>query len=223
MHQIQITKMVAKRLVDSYITSPGSKLAVKFGITPNVLTLLALPVSVSSAYLLGLGYFAAGGAILLLSSSFDLLDGAVARATRRVTKFGAFLDSNVDRVAESVVLLGLLVYYLRNDSVTEMVLGVILVYISVVSSMMVSYARARAEGLEIDCSVGLMTRPERIVVLSIGLIVGQLWWPAVLISLGAIFILSTVTTVQRIFHARLYLSSWDESVATDLKHDRDVA
>ena len=92
--------------------------------------------------------------MLVFSSIFDLLDGALARATGKVTRFGALLDSVVDRVSEAIVLFGLLVYYVSSD-VTA---GVLLVYLALASSVMVSYLRARSEGLGVDCEVGVMTR-----------------------------------------------------------------
>ena len=151
-----------------------------------------------SAYLLGLGYLAAGGALLLLSAVFDMFVGAVARATGRASKFGALLDSTVDRVSEAVVLLGLLVHYLDESSTS----GAVLVFVALAGSTMVSYVRARAGGLKVDCEVGVMTRPERVVALGAGLIVGQWWSPAVLIVLAAIGALTIITTIQRVLHVR---------------------
>ena len=134
---------------------------------------------------------------MLLSGVFDLFDGALARATGKASKFGALLDSTVDRVAEAVILLGLLVFYIRDDS-TE---GTVLVYLALTGSIMVSYLRARSEGLGIECLVGVMTRPERVVTLGIGLIVGH-WWPVVvLVVLGVIAGLTLFTSVQRLFHS----------------------
>ena len=214
-----MNRTAGKELIASYVEGPASRAVTRLGLSPNTLTLLGLPVAGVGAYLLSAGQFAAGGAVVLLSGALDLLDGAVARATGRVTRFGAFLDSNVDRVSEAVVLLGLLVYYLGRPSTTEAELGAVLVYVAIVSSIMVSYTRARAEGLGIECNVGLMTRPERIAVLSIGLIAGQWWRPAVPIALGLVSLLATVTTVQRVLHVRRRLASGDAPASANAQHN----
>ena len=216
-----MNRSAGKQLIASYLEAPASRAAMRLGLKPNTLTLLGLPIAGGGAYLLSMGQFAAGGMVLLLSGALDLLDGAVARATDRVTRFGAFLDSNVDRVSEAVVLLGLLVYYLGRPSTTETAVGAVLVYVAIVSSIMVSYSRARAEGLGIECNVGLMTRPERIAVLSIGLIAGQWWRPAVLIALGLVAVLATVTTMQRVLHARGRLAMTETPVSAIEQLDID--
>ena len=131
------------------------------------------------------------GLLLLVASAMDLLDGALARLTDQASRFGAVLDSTSDRLAESVVLLGLLVLYFDDDSAV----GVVLVFLVLVASFMVSYLRARGEGLGFRSDVGLMTRPERIIVLAIGMIVSQ-----VLVALAIIFVLSTFTAGQRFHH-----------------------
>ncbi len=136
--------------------------------------------------------------MLAFSSIFDLFDGALARATGRVTRFGALLDSVVDRVSEAIVLFGLLVYYLSRSETA----GVLLVYLALASSLMVSYLRARSEGLGVDCKVGVMTRLERVAVLSAGLVAGH-WVPNLLLAaLAAIAALSIATTVHRSLHTR---------------------
>ena len=187
----------ARRVLSSYLEQPVAGALAKMGLTPNIVTLLGLAVAGASAYLISIGNLWAGGIILLASGVFDLFDGALARLTGRTSKFGALLDSVVDRVSEAVILLGLLVFYIQLSS-TE---GLVLVYLALAGSIMVSYLRARAEGLGIECNVGVMTRPERVVTLGVGLIAGQ-WWPTVvLIVLGVIAGLTILTTVQRLIHA----------------------
>ncbi len=198
---------VARRWLSSYFEVPVGRLLANLGLSPNAITLLGLLVACASAYLLGVGLLAAGGVVLIAQGLFDLLDGAVARATNRVTKFGGLLDSVVDRVSEATVLVGLLVFYLGRESSTEREIGTVLVVLVLAGSMMVSYVRARASGLRIDCEVGFMTRPERIAVLSAGLIIGGLWWlPAVAVALGVIAGLTAITTVQRVMHVRRELA-----------------
>ena len=133
---------------------------------------------------------------MLLAGIFDLFDGALARLTGRASRFGALLDSVADRVSEIIVLLGLLVFYVQGDSTR----GTVLVYLAVTGSIMVSYLRARSEGLGIENKVGIMTRPERVAILGVGLIVGH-WFPIVVEAiLGIIAALTIFTTGQRLFH-----------------------
>src|SRR5205823_10365986 len=121
------------------------------------------------ALVLASGATLVGGVLVLLVGLFDTLDGALARVTNRKTTFGAFIDSTLDRYSEAVVVLGIVYAALeRNDRAT-----VLLAFAMLVGSLMVSYARARAEGLGLRAEVGLVPRPERIVVLGIGLIPGQ--------------------------------------------------
>ncbi len=171
-----------------------ARLLVKLGFSPSGLTVIGVLIACVAAALISQGMLAAGGVVMLIAGVFDMFDGAVARMTDRATKFGAFFDSVMDRVSESIVLLGLLWFYLEDGEQ----LGAVLVYVAIVGSTMVSYARARAEGLGIECKGGLMQRPERVASLGIGIIVGQWWEPAVLIVLGLIAALTVVTTVQRV-------------------------
>ncbi len=163
-------------------------------ISPNALTVIGVLLAAVAAGLIAQGMLAAGGVVVLVAGVFDMFDGAVARMTNRATKFGALFDSVMDRVSEAVALLGLLWLYLDQGER----LGAALVYSSIVGSMLVSYVRARAEGLGVECKGGLMQRPERVASLGIGLIVAQWWGPAMLIVLGVIVALTMVTTAQRI-------------------------
>ena len=163
----------------------------KLGITPNSLTIAGLFLSIIVGVVLGLGYEVAGGILVLVAGLFDTLDGAVARVSGRVTVFGSFLDSTLDRYSEAAVFCGLLVLYTREGRVGE----VVLVYTVIIGSLLVSYARARAEGLGLDCEVGWLQRPERIAILGLGLAFG-LAVPALLIL--AVF--TNLTVAQRTLH-----------------------
>ena len=174
-----------------------ARVFVKLGFSPSGLTVIGVLVACVAAALIAQGMLAAGGVVVLVAGIFDMFDGAVARMTNRATKFGALFDSVMDRVSEAVVLLGLLWFYLDDGEQ----LGAVLVYVSIVGSTLVSYVRARAEGLGIECKGGLMQRPERVASLGIGIIVGQWWEPAVLVVLGVIAVLTVVTTVQRVVEA----------------------
>ncbi len=180
-----------------------ARVLAKLGFSPSGLTVIGVLIACVAAALIAQGMLAAGGIVMLLAGVFDMFDGAVARMTNRATKFGALFDSVMDRVSEAVVLLGLLWFYLEDGEQ----LGAVLVYVSIVGSTLVSYVRARAEGLGIECKGGLMQRPERVATLGIGIIVGQWWEPAVLIVLGVIAALTVVTTVQRVVETARGLGS----------------
>lgn len=185
-----------RQALNAYIEQPVAKGLARVGVSPNAVTFAGLAGAGVSAYLISEGVFWAGGIVMLLAGILDLFDGALARATGQDSDFGALLDSVIDRVSEIVVLLGLLLFYTRSGSVE----GSVLVYLAVGGSVMVSYLRARSEGLGIDCKVGIMTRPERVAALGFGLIIGH-WLPSVvLVVLGAIAGLTILTTAQRLFH-----------------------
>ena len=182
------------RSILSPIVDGIARVLVKLGFSPSGLTVIGVLIACVAAALIAQGMLAAGGVVMLIAGVFDMFDGAVARMTDRATKFGALFDSVMDRVSEAVVLLGLLWFYLEDGEQ----LGAVLVYVSIVGSTLVSYVRARAEGLGIECKGGLMQRPERVASLGVGIIIGQWWEPAVLIVLGVIAALTVVTTVQRV-------------------------
>ena len=198
----------ARQAVADYVERPVARLFSRLGLTPNSVSLIGLAIAGGGAYVIAIGNWWAGGLIVLFAGIFDLFDGALARATGKVSDFGALLDSTIDRVSEAVVLLGLLAFYLSNDND----LGSILVYVALVGSIMVSYMRARSEGLGIDCKVGVMTRPERVAAIGIGLIVGH-WVPVVvLVVLGVIGALTTVTAIHRLIHTSRMMSNEDRDV-----------
>jgi CDP-diacylglycerol--glycerol-3-phosphate 3-phosphatidyltransferase len=169
----------------------------RLGFTPNALTILGSILTASVGLLVVQGWFLAAGVCLWLFSLTDTLDGALARATDRVTVFGAFLDSVCDRYAEAAVFFGLAWWYQKTDNS----LGVALAYLALVGSLMVSYARARAEGVGLQSAdVGWFQRPERIILLGIGLLLAPLAPGALLVVLGLLALLTTVTVLQRVLH-----------------------
>lgn len=174
---------------------PAGLLA-RTGIDPNYLTAAGLLLACAVGWVLAAGYLFLGGFLVLLSGAFDLLDGAVARASGRTTKFGALLDSTFDRLSEGAIFVGLLAYYADSGSYLE----IILVGAAIIGSMATSYVRARAESLGIDCEVGIFTRPERVVVLAIGLIFYPVYNPILVISLWVLAILANVIAFQRLLY-----------------------
>ena len=186
----------ARRALSNYVETPVALLMDRVGLTPNLVTIIGLLIAGVAAYLIGVGLWWAGGLVALFAGIFDMFDGALARNTGRASDFGALLDSTIDRVSEAVVLLGVLAYYLTSDNDW----GAMLVYAALVGSIMVSYMRARSEGLGIECKVGVMQRPERVALTGLGLIVAH-WIPVVmLIVLGVIAALTTVTAIHRLVH-----------------------
>jgi len=168
----------------------------KSGITPNTLTLINLALNIVAAYLIATGHFIIGGVLILVSGLFDLLDGALARFSKRTTKFGAVLGSTVDRISEAATLCGLLIWYVAEGTT----LGIVLVLVVLVGSFLVSYIRARAEGLGWQCRVGLFTRAERVIVLAIGLLVSGVSIHSVFGALCILAIFVLVTVVQRLVY-----------------------
>ena len=174
-----------------HLTQPVVYLLVRAKITPNTITALSLVVAIAAAMTIAWGFPRWGGIVVLVAGLFDLLDGALARATQRVSRFGAFFDSTVDRLADAALLLGILILFAKQGSTH----GVVLVYVTMVGAVLVSYARARAEGLGLNCKVGLFTRAERIIVLAIGLLANQ-----IIIALWIAAALSYFTLSQRLLH-----------------------
>ncbi|TET41074.1 MAG: CDP-alcohol phosphatidyltransferase family protein [Dehalococcoidia bacterium] len=175
----------------SRITRPALGVLSRTGLKPDVLTLLGLAINIGAACLIAIHHFLAAGILILLAGLFDLLDGALARFTNRSTKFGALLDSVTDRISEAAIFCGLLVWYMSTGSDLE----IVLVFAALVGSFLVSYIRARAEGMMLECHVGLFTRAERVIVLAAGLILDQ-----VFIALWVLVVFVYVTVVERLFY-----------------------
>lgn len=177
------------------LADPLARLLVRLGVSANAITVSSVVANAGVAVLLGQGLFVAGGIALLLVNALDFLDGAVARLSGQASDFGAFLDSVCDRYSELLVFLGLVVWY--GGQGDQVALAV--VFLATAGSVMVSYTRARAEGLGYGGEVGLLQRPERIVLLGIGLLLTPwlLFWILVLLA-----VLTNVTAVQRIVHVR---------------------
>ena len=136
-------------------------------INPNLLTVAGVAINVLCGLMFGLGYFFWAGFVLLVANVFDLLDGQVARLSGRVTRFGGFLDSSLDRLSDMVIFVGLMVFYAR-DTEFHSTLNVFLAGAAMMGSVLVSYTSARAESLIPKCDVGFLRRPERVVLLIIG-------------------------------------------------------
>lgn len=161
------------------------------GLSPNVLTVLGFLAVAADAVMIALGYFQLAGLLLIASLLLDALDGAVARATNQVSAFGAFLDSTLDRWAEVAIFFGMAVALSRTGSPLDLAL----IYWAICGSLLVSYTRARAQSIGVECKEGLFTRFERMVVIIAGLLTGYLT-----IANAVIAVLATLTAIQRLWY-----------------------
>jgi len=190
-----------------FIVEPIARGLHRLGLTPNALTVMGFLLNLVNAWLLATGRFPLAGVLILAFSALDAFDGTLARLSGQATRFGAFLDSVLDRYSEGVIFFGLLVHFARTGRQEELYLT----YAAIIGSQLVSYARARAEGLGLPCQVGWFSRVERVIALSFGLIVG--WVRPVLWLLA---ILTNVTAGQRMLHVyRLTRSQPASSTARD--------
>ena len=192
---------------------------IKVGITPNFITTTGLVLNIVAAALFiyagaccpgELSYVGWGGGIVLFAGLFDMMDGRVARVGNMCSTFGAFYDSVLDRYSELFTLLGISYYLLLNGYLC----GSVLTSIALIGSLMVSYVRARAEGLDLECKVGLMQRPERVVMAALGAIFTGVFQDItafdpmliLIVPMGIIALLANATAFYRIAHCRRLLN-----------------
>ena len=185
-----------RKVIANKVTQPIARLLARTPLTPNAITWIGLGITVIAGVLVLTEHFLAAGIVVLAAGFFDMLDGALARLTERVSRFGAILDSTLDRLSEAVLLLSLLAVFVRGQQFAES----ILVGVTLLGSLMVSYIRARMEGLGIECKAGLFTRPERVIIMALGLLLSQFDY-ALLIALAVITFFSWFTVVERIVYA----------------------
>ncbi|HLM26166.1 MAG TPA: CDP-alcohol phosphatidyltransferase family protein [Thermoleophilaceae bacterium] len=175
-------------------------------LTPNAISLTGFALNVVAAVLVTQELFVLAGIAFIIGSVMDMLDGRYSRMSGKGTKFGAFLDSSLDRIEEGIVLTAVAAYFAKSNDE----LAVAGVTLTIVGSLMVSYTRARAEALGVECKVGFADRPTRVVILSIGLLFAkgagladfELLEPAIYVMAA----LTTITVLQRVFHVRSELA-----------------
>ena len=186
------------RYIRAIAKYPGGILA-KTKITPDQVTIVGLLANCAAAYFISQGNlsYLMIGILIWVAGFFDALDGSVARHTDRVTKFGSFFDSVLDRYSDSVIYLGILAYFLRSGNANY----VILVTIAMIGSLAVSYVRTKAESLDLECEVGLMPRTARIVLLGAAFCIGQVFWGLLIVA-----VLTHLTVLQRILYVRKKLT-----------------
>ncbi len=184
-----------KRVVDSIVN-----LLASLRVHPNILTLTGLAINVVAMILFAKGIFTWAALVIMFAGIFDMVDGEVARRTKRVTRFGAFFDSVIDRYSDMLLLLGLIIWYAKIHRIFYVgMTGLVLI-----GSVLTSYTRARAESLIPACKVGFLERPERIVLLIIGSL-----WDRMAAVLWVMAILSNWTVSQRIWYTWRELSAPD--------------
>lgn len=186
-------------------------------ISPNVLTFIGLLINTAAAILFGFGnqhnyvsMFLYAGLVIIGAGIFDMVDGRVARQTQQVTVFGAFFDSVIDRYSDVVLFFGLLVFYARGNRLFYVFLAAFVM----VTSLMVSYTRARAEALIGKCKVGFMERPERVVLIIIGALFER--WDAMAPVLWILAVISTITVIHRILYT--YQQTRHLAPVTEIRH-----
>jgi CDP-diacylglycerol--glycerol-3-phosphate 3-phosphatidyltransferase len=184
------------------LVSPVSEWLIRRRVRPNTITSTSAIVVIGAGAAFGLDMPRLGAAWLLVSGLLDILDGQVARGAGMVSKFGAFFDSTLDRIGEAILFAGIAIYFQTAASKFAPVLGVVLTLATLTGSFLVSYTRARAEGLDLECRVGLAQRPERI----LGLGAPTLFFGAgphgvlLLVIMSILAMLSWITVVQRVGH-----------------------
>jgi len=180
-----------------FLSDPVARCLARAGISPNALTITGFLLNALVAGVLAGGHLFLGGFLVLFAGWFDMLDGALARISGRSTRFGTLLDSTVDRFSEAVLFFGLLIFYLAQGTAVE----ILLIYSAIVGSIMVSYVRARAEGLGLRSEVGLFARPERVILLALGLLLSRVSPVVLLVVLGILAVGTMLTVLHRLIHA----------------------
>jgi CDP-diacylglycerol--glycerol-3-phosphate 3-phosphatidyltransferase len=189
------------------VLRPFARFLMRFGIHPNHITIFGLILFMTAGYLSGIGRWYSALIFVILGATMDGLDGVLARESGKKSVFGAILDSSCDRLTEIFLLLGILAYYIKGGLTNTW--GIYLCFTGISGSVMVSYIKARCEGAGVSCSRGLMQRPERIILLSAGLLAGSgpmLWF------LLALTIFASVTVVQRLFEAAAQCKETESNV-----------
>jgi len=195
-------KLLNKHWVRGFDTviEPIAKLLISLRVHPHVVTFSGLMLSLLAFNFFRLGYFFSAGVMVILAGGCDRLDGRLARETNRMSKFGALMDSTIDRYSEVLLFLGLAMFFYDKHSYV-----VYLIIFAIAGSLMVSYTRARAEGLGIECKVGLMKREERVTYLAIGSLLGAIPRIGIYIMIATIWfitILANITVIQRVIFIR---------------------
>ena len=184
-----------RKSIQQSITAPLVPLISRLKLTPDVMTVIGIIFNLAAAIVIGCGYVFIGGIVFLLAGLFDLLDGALARYMGKTSKFGAFFDSTSDRLTEAILFLSFIFITGVGVWPYNVTIELVLIFLALTGSFLTSYIRARAEGLNIDCTVGIFTRPERVIVLALGLLLNL-----VFVAVAIVVVFSFITVGQRFIH-----------------------
>ena len=177
------------------LDKPLTPLAKALPVSPNVITFIGMLITSSSGFVIPESLLW-GGLIILAGGAFDLLDGIVARVNNKVSRFGALLDSTFDRIADGFIFLGISLYFFYHLDENALIITLL----CMIASFLISYVRARAEGVKVPCNVGIIERPERLIFLAFGCLTGILYHVLIILTL-----LSWITVIQRIFYVKRQL------------------
>jgi len=198
--------MISPKLkgIFTHLTVPVAKALVSLGITANMITIAGFFMNVVTGIFLAYGRLLTGGILVIVSGCFDMIDGAIARIRGTDDSSGALLDSVIDRYSEAAIFLGIAAYFYNQESAYG-IYGILFAFATMIGSFLVSYVRARAEGLDVECKVGLMQRTERLVLLSIGIIIQstlKVKDDLILVAVLALLTASTnITALHRLIHS----------------------
>lgn len=177
------------------ITAPLVPLISKLKLTPDAMTVTGILLNLAAAIIIGFGHVFTGGIVFLLAGLFDMLDGALARYMDKASKFGAVFDSVSDRLTEAAIFISFIFITGAGVWPYNVTWELVLIVLALTGSFLTSYIRSRAESLNIDCTVGIFTRPERVIVLALGLL-----FNLVFVAVAIVVVLSWITVGQRFFH-----------------------
>ncbi len=202
-------KILSKYFINGFYAffNPVGNFLEKANVHPHVVTASGFFLTAIAAGLFWKGHMFWGGITLILAGACDALDGRLARNTNRTSRFGAVLDSTVDRYSEILVFMGLAAFFHSS------VMGAIII-LAMAGSLLTSYVRAKAEGLGLECRIGLMQRPERVTFIAVGAVIGALFdlvfgtqQPLLKLAILGIAVLGNATVIQRVLHVRGQLKS----------------
>ena len=199
MNNYQIQRNKLKLYCNKLLYASLIPLLVKSKISPNTLTIIGFIFSIITMILISQGYLIISGILIIFSSIFDLLDGALARYTNNTTNFGKFIDAVIDRLSEIAIYGGLFIYFINDSN------SLLIIFLSAISNQLVSYIKTKYESIGIEGDIGIFTRPERIVTLSLALIIGSFYLYIFYLFMYISILLALISIMQRIFYA--YINS----------------
>ena len=194
MNNYQIQRNKLKLYINKVLYSSLIPLLSKMKISPNTLTIIGFIFSLITMILISQGYLLISGILIIFSSVFDLLDGALARYTGNTTNFGKFFDAVIDRLSEMAIYIGLFLYFMNDTN------SLLIIFISTILNQLVSYIKTKYESIGIEGDVGIFTRPERIITLSLALIIGSFYLYIFYIFMYISILLALISIMQRIFY-----------------------